>query len=87
MAAAVFNSFSIPLKVSFDPQSMNTTFFETFNWFVDFIFLMDIIITFRTGFMNYQGIEIIEPCKIAKSYLKGQFIIDFFATIPIDSII
>ena len=87
MAAAVFNCFSIPIKVAFNPPSMSTTFFEVFDWIVDFIFLLDIIITFRTSFINYKGIEVTNLKEIARSYLKGQFMLDFVATIPIDSII
>jgi len=57
------------------------------NNIVDFAFLLDIILTFRTSYIDYRGNEIYKPWQIAQSYLSGQFIFDLAATIPIDQIV
>lgn len=87
MISAIFNCFTIPFKVAFEPDYMNTTVFNVVNICIDFIFLIDIGITFRTALIDSYGNEIETPCEIAKHYLKAQFWIDLSATIPIDLII
>lgn len=66
---------------------MDTDGFNYINNMVDFIFFLDILITFRTAVIDSYGNEIENPCEIAKYYLKGQFWIDLSATLPIDTII
>lgn len=53
---------------------------------VDSIFLIDILIVFRTTFINERGVEVTESYDIAVNYLKSSFIIDLMATIPFDEI-
>lgn len=51
---------------------------------VDFFFAIDIVLNFFFAYHN-QDYEMIDDKKeIAKSYLKGWFIIDFLAIIPFD---
>lgn len=45
---------------------------------------MDIIINFRTTFVNSNDEVVSHPLKIAVHYLKGWFIIDLVAAIPFD---
>jgi len=72
--SAVFNCFAIPFKVAFEPEIMEGTFFTVFNFIIDTVFLVDIIITFRTCFIDDYGNEINKLCgsnSIASHYLKG----------------
>lgn len=87
MLSALFNCFTIPFKVSFNPDFMETQIFKSFNSIIDFIFALDIIITFRTALIDSYGNEISTPIEIAKHYVKASFWIDLCATIPIDQII
>jgi hypothetical protein len=58
----------------------------TINLIIDFLFLCDLILYFRTTFIHSKsGREVIEPKEIAISYLKGRFWIDLLATIPFDT--
>jgi len=57
MLLAIFNCFFVPLQVAFDPPSLNDKKFNIANSIIDFIFLIDIIICFRTIFMDEFGIE------------------------------
>ena len=58
--------------------------FRVLNHIIDIVFLTDMIITFRTSFIDNLGNEVIDSKDIAKHYLTGQFTLDLFATIPID---
>ena len=52
---------------------------------MNFVFLLDIIINFRTTFIHSKtGKEVMDLWEIAQNYLKGRFWIDFLATIPLD---
>ena len=54
---------------------------------IDFLFLIDMMINFRTAFINDLGDEITCPKLIAINYLKFYFWMDLIATIPIDDLI
>ncbi|XP_050450076.1 potassium voltage-gated channel subfamily H member 6 isoform X9 [Cataglyphis hispanica] len=51
---------------------------------VDVTFIVDILINFRTTFVNSNDEVVSHPGKIAVHYLKGWFIIDLVAAIPFD---
>ena len=84
---ALFNWFIIPVQVAFDPPELDNTATTVVDALIDFLFFIDIIIMFRTTYLDsYTGEEIIEPRRIAWNYLKGRFWFDLLATIPIDLI-
>ncbi|XP_054168573.1 potassium voltage-gated channel subfamily H member 7-like [Oppia nitens] len=51
---------------------------------VDVMFIVDILINFRTTFVNKNDEIVSHPGKIALNYLKGWFLIDVVAAIPFD---
>ncbi|XP_043484495.1 potassium voltage-gated channel subfamily H member 2 isoform X3 [Leptopilina heterotoma] len=51
---------------------------------VDVTFIVDILINFRTTFVNSNDEVVSHPGKIAVHYLKGWFVIDLVAAIPFD---
>ena len=70
--------------------------FVAANSVIDVLFLIDIIINFRTTFINSTtGDEIADTTLVAKHYISkhaiidlvgGRFWIDFLATVPFDTI-
>ena len=53
---------------------------------VDLIFLIDIIIKFRTTYLDSKlSIEVRDPHAIARRYLKGTFFVDFISSVPFAS--
>jgi hypothetical protein len=57
------------------------------NTFIDILFAIDIIISFRTTYQCPDtGNEIVEDLNIAINYFLGRFIIDLVSTIPFDKI-
>uniref|UniRef100_A0A8C1LC13 Potassium voltage-gated channel, subfamily H (eag-related), member 6b n=1 Tax=Cyprinus carpio TaxID=7962 RepID=A0A8C1LC13_CYPCA len=54
---------------------------------VDVLFIIDIIITFRTTYVNHNDEVVTHPKLIAIHYIKGWFLIDMVAAIPFDLLI
>ena len=51
---------------------------------VDVTFIIDILINFRTTYVNSNDEVVSHPGKIAVHYLRGWFLIDLVAAIPFD---
>lgn len=55
------------------------------NTFIDVTFGIDILINFRTTYLNRQtGDEVTNSKAIALEYIKSKFWVDLTATIPFD---
>jgi hypothetical protein len=55
---------------------------------VDSMFIIDLIMNFRTTIINEMTTEeILDEKQIAMSYIKGRFFLDLLSTIPLDYII
>ncbi|KAG7164994.1 Potassium voltage-gated channel subfamily H member 2-like [Homarus americanus] len=48
------------------------------------MFMVDIVINFRTTYVNHNDEVVSHPGKIALHYLRGWFLIDVVAAIPFD---
>ena len=75
----------IPFRLGFDVPS--TGGWYVFDWACDVGFLIDIVVNFRTAYMDHNGVIETRPAQIASQYLRTWFLIDFVSTIPIDYII
>ncbi|XP_045129017.1 potassium voltage-gated channel subfamily H member 8-like isoform X3 [Portunus trituberculatus] len=51
---------------------------------VEALFFVDIILNFRTTFVNKKGEVVLSPIRIATHYFKGWFVLDLLAAIPFD---
>uniref|UniRef100_A0A672RY72 Voltage-gated inwardly rectifying potassium channel KCNH2 n=1 Tax=Sinocyclocheilus grahami TaxID=75366 RepID=A0A672RY72_SINGR len=54
---------------------------------VDIMFVVDIVINFRTTYVNSNDEVVSQPGRIAIHYFKGWFLIDMVAAIPFDLLI
>uniref|UniRef100_A0A8C1UK68 Potassium voltage-gated channel, subfamily H (eag-related), member 6a n=1 Tax=Cyprinus carpio TaxID=7962 RepID=A0A8C1UK68_CYPCA len=54
---------------------------------VDVMFIIDILINFRTTYVNHNDEVVSNPTRIAQHYFKGWFLIDIVAAIPFDLLI
>ncbi|KAL6098124.1 kcnh2 [Pungitius sinensis] len=54
---------------------------------VDIMFIIDILINFRTTYVNNNDEVVSHPVRIAVHYFKGWFLIDMVAAIPFDLLI
>lgn len=88
MGLAVYNSFSIPIMVAFQPPAGEMPAIVALDFIIDMLFMADIALIFRTTFYHPKtGIEIWDPKEIARRYIKGgRFFIDFLSSFPFDFI-
>jgi len=88
---AMYNSVTIPIAIFYGDKGPSIIDSETIalvDALVDLIFLIDVIITFRTTYLDTDlGCEETDTHKIASSYLRGSFAIDFASSVPFGSFI
>jgi len=85
---ALYNAITIPLSLAFTEMNFDKVGLMIFDSFVDLIFFVDILITFRTTYISTKtGDEIYNPRLIAKQYVMGgRFAIDLISSIPMDKL-
>lgn len=84
---AIYNCFGIPLEIAFEPPAMGSALFTLVNSLIDLAFLIDIIICFRTTFLDVEtGDEIFDAAVTGREYLRTRFTVDLISTIPVDNI-
>jgi len=92
MLLAIWNCIYVPYSIAFIDGNESLPVFM-FNTFTDFLFLADIVVNFRTTYINEEtGIETFAQSKIAIQYIKGKLIhlilgrfwIDLLASMPTD---
>ena len=67
--------------------SSNNIYLIIINWIVETLFLIDIVFCFTQEYLDDDTYNLVSDLPtIAKEYLKGNFIFDFFAWIPFNSI-
>ncbi|CAG0918739.1 unnamed protein product [Notodromas monacha] len=83
----VANMIILPVAISFFNEELSTRWIA-FNCLSDTIFLIDIVVNFRTGVLqeDYGEQVILDPCKIARHYFHTWFFLDLISSIPLDYI-
>lgn len=72
----------IPYRICFDVEMRMNHPFEIFNLLIDCLLMMDIVLTFSTGYIK-DGEFITDRRKIAWNYLTGWLFIDFVTSFPL----
>lgn len=87
MILSVWNCFSLPVDIAFEPKEFDNLPNVVFNHIIDTCFALDIIINFRTSIIDEKtSHEIIDGKLIALMYLRSRFVIDLLATVPFDTL-
>ncbi|XP_053211837.1 potassium/sodium hyperpolarization-activated cyclic nucleotide-gated channel 2-like isoform X2 [Panonychus citri] len=83
----VANLIVLPVAISFFNDDLSTRWIA-FNCLSDTIFILDIVVNFRTGIMNPDLPEqvILDPKQIARQYIRSWFFLDLISSIPLDYI-
>ena len=55
MILALYNCYSVPVEMSFDPPLFKDPRLKIMNFAIDFIFFLDILVCFRTVYINDVG--------------------------------
>jgi len=83
----VYSVVVVPYEMAFDVQKEWPETPYLLDRAVDALFLLDMFIQFRTGFLNPEDTVVMNPGKAAAHYIKTWFIIDFCSSVPFDVII
>mmetsp|Transcript_47158 Transcript_47158/g.121868 ORF Transcript_47158/g.121868 Transcript_47158/m.121868 type:complete len:900 (-) Transcript_47158:497-3196(-) len=83
-----YNAIFIPMNVAFNPISSYamSLFLEVADYFVDIIFLCDMVMSFLSGHRDNKGNLVYDKKVIAIKYLKYWFHIEFLSIFPFESI-
>lgn len=83
---SLYQAVMIPLDYFLAPDLFKGPTIVTIDSMVDLFFVVDIIITFRTTYIDpISGEEVMDAKMIAKKYTSSfQFIIDLISTIPLE---
>ncbi|GIY80037.1 potassium voltage-gated channel subfamily H member 8 [Caerostris darwini] len=76
----------VPYSATFRDTGETPLFNKTIitDVIMESIFIIDIILNFRTTYVNKKGEVVANPCSIARNYLRGWFIVDLLAALPFD---
>ncbi|XP_067112398.1 potassium/sodium hyperpolarization-activated cyclic nucleotide-gated channel 2 [Osmerus mordax] len=67
-------------------ENQNTLPWISFNFISDTLFLVDLVLNFRTGILEDDSQIILDPKQIRRRYLRSWFMVDFVSSIPVDYI-
>lgn len=76
----IFEAYSIPLTLAFSIQPEG--FFFVVTTVINVYFLLDICMTFMTGYINSKGMLVLDLKKVSQKYARGWFVLDLIAGIP-----
>lgn len=79
----MYVAITVPFRFCFNIQLEVLSGEWLFELFSDIYFISDIVINFRTGYLSDEHQLIMEPKHIKLRYLKGWFLIDCVACLPI----
>ena len=83
----IWNVLHVPFDFAY--STSDHIMMEILETTIDIIFVVDIIISFRTIYYSTRTSEkVVEPKRIALNYIKnGRFFIDLVSSIPVDLLI
>ncbi|XP_068998787.1 potassium/sodium hyperpolarization-activated cyclic nucleotide-gated channel 2-like [Embiotoca jacksoni] len=80
------NLIILPVGITFF-RDENTASWIIFNVVSDTLFMVDLVLNFRTGIVKEDSTEILlDPRAIRQKYLRTWFLVDFVSSIPVDYI-
>lgn len=71
----------MPWAMAFEETSYESNYF-IIETLIDFLFMLDIIVTFNTAYFNEKDKLVTDRRMIAKRYLKGMLLVDLIAVLP-----
>ncbi|GLD92711.1 hypothetical protein PINS_up001290 [Pythium insidiosum] len=83
-AFVLYTTCIVPYRVCFKRDASGLL--GVFESMLDFAFFADIVLNFLTGLRLPAGEITYHAPTIARAYLRGWFVVDFFSTIPFDSL-
>nr|CDS16629.1 potassium voltage gated channel subfamily H [Echinococcus granulosus] len=75
----------VPYNAAFQRDSNERTL-RTLDMIIEVLFIVDILLNFRTTFVSKSGQVVHHSKEIALNYIRGWFILDLIAAVPFDVI-
>ncbi|RLN89660.1 hypothetical protein BBJ28_00003799 [Nothophytophthora sp. Chile5] len=76
---------AVPFRIAFDVS--DTLFLYVTDRASDILFVLDVIFSFCTTYVDDTGVEIVDRHEIRRHYLRTTFLVDVLATIPFDFVV
>jgi CRP-like cAMP-binding protein len=81
--AVVYIAILLPLRMGFVVET--STFGTAFEVLLDLFFMIDVLLCFRTAYVDTKTkLVISDPKQVASRYLHGWFVVDLLSSIPIE---
>lgn len=86
----IYTAIEVPYNVAFilpmyKEVHLKDNALEIINLTVDILFIVDVLINFRTTYVQGRSAKVVcDPKKIAHHYLKTWFFVDFLSAIPFE---
>ena len=74
----------VPYRIGFSDDAEISSFWFWFDVLVDLYFLCDIILSFRTGYVDSRGELQYKGTKIVSNYLRNWFTVDVTSCLPVN---
>lgn len=87
MVLMLYVAIWVPFSICMLPvaEEEEISFATALDYFVDFLFLIDMILMFFSAYDDpTTGLQVVRPKLIAQNYISGWFFIDVIALLPID---
>ena len=78
----LYTAIAVPFRIGFQIDLCPEDSLWWFELLVDTIFVVDIVLQFRTGVEIESGVISMDACVVACAYLKGWFFIDLLSVLP-----
>lgn len=77
-----YTAIFVPFELAFNRDNRKEVGFLVMDCIVDVIFLTDVIVNFRTTYVDNTGHVVSHPPSIVRNYITGWFVIDLLAALP-----
>lgn len=75
-----------PFKLAFDEFYFTESHWVLVDIMMDFCFLFDLVLNFRTTYSNKDGLEVTDGCVLARAYIFSWFLLDLLSSIPFEHV-
>lgn len=82
----LYVSVTVPYRACFEVEVELFSFTWFWDTMIDIYFICDMILNFRTAYVDSKGVREVNPKTIAKNYVTGWFALDFISCVPVGHI-
>ena len=82
----LYNVIMVPVRICFEVEAPPGSIEFWLETCFDMLFLVDIVLNFNSAYINDEGLLETNRSKIAKTYLKGWFLIDGPSSLPTEPV-